>query len=227
MEKIVASDYYKNMSKLLILFMVALVSVLLLTGIVEVKVQPQKYIDIPDIASSVVKEKTTVEKGRTYLVGVKRKIELFVIQDKEKRLVLSLLYVKTDAERLKELIAKQVTAPALLPQAELLISSIDLVRKNAEKAPVEVVAGMKAESTKSFTLAQEALGGLQMQYEQFEVIHKEFNRLTTSLEDQIGQLGLEKYSNEDVAGAQDEEPDDPSKTKKTEEEKDDKIPLKF
>lgn len=215
------------MSKLLILFIAAFVSVLLLTGIVEVKFQPQKYIDVPEIANSLIKEKTSVEKGRAYVVGAKRKVELFVIQDKEKRLVLSLLYVKTDAERLKELINKKITAPALLPQAELLVNSIDLVRKNAEKAPVEVVADMKVESTKSFTLAKEALGNLQEQYEQFEVIHDEFNRLTKSLEDQIGQLGLEETeTNEDVAGAKDEEPR-PTYNPKAQEAVKESIPLKF
>ena len=220
MEKIVASDYYKSMSKLLVFFIVAFVAVLLLTGIIEVKVQPQKYIDIPSIANSVVKEKTTVEKGRAYMVGAKRKVELFVIRDKEKRLVLSLLYVKTDAARLKELIAKQVTAPALLPQAELLVNSIDLVRKNAEKAPVSVVAGMKAESTKSFALAQEALGGLQEQYEQFEIIREEFTRLTESLEKQIGELNIEADDNK-------EEENSEETNQSSEEPEKSKIPLKF
>lgn len=215
------------MSKLLILFILAFASVLLLTGIVEVKFQPQKYINVPEIADSLIKEKTSVEKGRAYVVGAKRKVELFVIQDKEKRLVLSLVYVKTDAERLKELIEKKITAPAILPQAEMLVKSIDLVRKNAEKAPVEVVADMKMESTKSFKLAQEALGNLQEQYEQFEVIHDEFNRLTTSLEEQIGQLGLEgKNSSEDVAGATDEDLG-PTYNPKAQEDMEKSIPLKF
>jgi|GEM_PF-6176437 hypothetical protein len=217
------------MSKILMLFIAAFVSVLLLTGIVELKFQPQKYVDVPEIASSLIKEKTSIEKGRAYAVGAKRKVELFVIQDKEKRLVLSLLYVKTDAQRLKELIEKEITAPALLPQAEMLVKSIDLVRTNAEKAPVEVVADMKVESTKSFTLAQEALGNLQEQYEEFEVIHTEFNRLTKSLEDQIGQLGLDvKESSEEVAGVKDEQTDDSSDAVEEKEESgDEKIPLKF
>lgn len=180
-----------SMSKLLILFVVAIICVLFLTGMVEVQFHPQKYLDIPAITNNLLSEKTTVEKGRTYAVSVKRKAELFIVQDKEKRLVLSLLYVKTDAERLKDLISRKVTAPTLLPQAELLVSSIDLVRKNAEKAPVEVVASLKTESSKSFAIAQEALSGLQGQYEQFETIHGEFTRLTQSLESQIGQLGLD------------------------------------
>jgi len=214
------------MSKLLLLFIAAFIAVLLLTGIVEVKFQPQKYIDIPGIASTVIKEKTTVEKGRAYLVNVKRKAELFIVQDKEKRLVLSLLYVKTDAERLKELISKNISAPALLPQAELLVTSIDLVRKNAEKAPVEVVADMKNESTKSFTLAQQALSGLQDQYEQFEEIHSEFTRLTESLEDQIGQLGLESTES-DVAGVKANEDDSNSSENNEDSSPDKSIPLKF
>jgi len=179
------------MSKLLILFVTAIVCVLFLTGMVEVKFHPQKYVDIPALTNNIISEKTTLEKGRAYTIAIKRKAELFIVQDKEKRLVLSLLYVKTDAQRLKDLIAKKVTAPALLPQAELLVSSIDLVRKNAEKAPVAVVASLKVESSKSFTIAQEALSGLQGQYEEFETIHGEFTRLTESLESQIGQLGLE------------------------------------
>jgi len=204
------------MSKMLIFFIAAFVGVLLLTGIVEIRFSPEKYVDIPNLTNKVFKEKTTFEKGRAKIVSWKRKAELFVIQSKEKRLVLSLLYVKKDAARLNELIAKEVTASTLLPQAEQLIDSIDLVRTNAEKAPVEVVAGMKDESTESFLIAQEALGSLQQQYTQLEEIHGEFDRLTTSLEDQIGQLGLEETKDEEVAGSKD--------TQSTEQET---IPLKF
>lgn len=211
------------MSKLLIFFLAAVLAVLILTGIVEIKFHPQEYVNIPALTNNILNEKTTLEKARTYTISLKRKAELFIVQDKEKRLVLSLLYVKTDAERLKDMIDKKVTAPALLPQAELLVSSIDLVRKNAEKAPVEVVASLKAESSKSFAIAQEALSGLQGQYEQFETIHSEFTRLTQSLESQIGQLGLNtdnQAANQDIAP-------DPSATAVQPAPSPDNIPLKF
>ena len=211
------------MSKLLIFFMAAILAVLILTGIVEIKFHPQEYVNIPALTNNILNEKTTLEKARTYTVAIKRKAELFIVQDKEKRLVLSLLYVKTDAERLKDLIDKKVSAPALLPQAELLVSSIDLVRKNAEKAPVEVVASLKAESSKSFAIAKEALSGLQGQYEQFETIHSEFTRLTQSLESQIGQLGLntnEQEANQNVSPDPNPDETQPTPSANT-------IPLKF
>lgn len=211
------------MSKLLIFFLAAVLAVLILTGIVEIKFHPQEYVNIPALTNNILNEKTTLEKARTYSVSLKRKAELFIVQDKEKRLVLSLLYVKTDAERLKDMIDKKVTAPALLPQAELLVSSIDLVRKNAEKAPVEVVASLKAESRKSFAIAQEALSGLQGQYEQFETIHSEFTRLTKSLESQIGQLGLNA---DDQSANQDITPD-PNATDVQPAPSPNNIPLKF
>src|SRR3989338_6531699 len=108
------------MSKLLVLFVGAIIVVLFLTGVVEVKFNADKTGEVPKLAGSLLKEKSKIERGRTVSVGLKRKVELFIVQDKEKRLVLSLLYVKTDAKRLKTLIDKKADPQALLPQAELL-----------------------------------------------------------------------------------------------------------
>ncbi|MFH1353712.1 MAG: hypothetical protein ABIH36_00300 [bacterium] len=183
--------------------------------VIEVKINPENFSSIPDKASSLFKDKSALEKGRTYAVRLKRKGEQFVIQDKEKRLEISLLYVSNDATRLRELLNDPKSKPeTFLPQAELLIDSLEQVRTRAEEAPVEVVASLKQKSEESFKLAQQTLGQLQELHKEYDNVQREFVRLTESLEKQIGDLKLEEE--ESVAGTKDESEPEVSK-----------IPLKF
>ncbi len=202
------------MSKFWFITLVLLIVGLVYTGVLEVKLNTGQVSNISSLSSvtnNLVKEKTTFEKGRSYVVGLKRKGEFLVVRDKEKRLVLSNLYVKTDARRLEDLIAAKTTPAGLLPQAELLISSLDLVRNTAQKASVEVVAGMKSESSSAFSAAQLALGKLQNENQEYGRIQSEFTRLTNALEEQIGDLGLQRGA---VAGASDTNDDASSDTSK-------------
>ncbi len=201
--------------KILSLLIVAALVALTISGVLEIKVHPEKVSGVPDKISSLVKDKGTLEKGRVYATGLKRRGEQFIIQDKEKRLELALLYVSTDAARLRELLNESENAPEVfLPRAELLIASLEQVRVRAEETPVEVVASLKQESVKSFQSARQALGQLQELHNEYANIQEEFARLTQSLEKQIGDLNLEKSDQESVAGTKDE----PEASK---------IPLKF
>jgi len=205
------------------LIIIVITTGLLLTGIVELKVNKEKFFILPDITSSVLREKSAYEQGRSYAVSLKRRAEQLVVQNKEKRLVLALLYVKSDAARLEELIEKNADsqqAAILLPQAELLISSIDRVRRTAEKAPVAVIADLKQDSEESFANAQEALRHLQEVHDDYEEIGEEFTRLTESLEDKIGTFDLNR-TEEEVAGEKNVGEQDESEPEKS------AIPLKF
>lgn len=185
------------MSKFLVFLLLAAIGGLVYFGIIEINLNlPASGASVSGAANTIVKEKTTVEKGRAYATGLKRKAELLFIHDREKRLVLALLYVKNDAARLQELISGKTTPEGLLPQAELLVDSLNRVRTTAEKAPVEVVASLKEESAEAFAAAAEALGNLKEQSEEYESIRDEFNRLTASLEEQIGTLQLDTPAEE-------------------------------
>lgn len=170
------------MSKLLLVLAVGVISVLIMTDVVEVSFHADKYKNIPALAGSLIKDKATIERGRAAVVGAKRRVELFMTQDKEKRLALALLYVKADAKRLKELTQGDLNVAVILPPARLLVASIDRVRSISEEAPADVVAKMKRNSEESFSLAREALSGLQSQHEQFEELYKDFSRLSATLD---------------------------------------------
>lgn len=201
--------------KIISIFVVIAIVAAVIGDVIEVKVNPENLSSIPNKASSLFKDKSTLEKTRIYAVRLKRKGEQYVIRDREKRLEMTLLYVSTDASRLRELLNDpKGRSETFLPQAELLIDSLEQVRTRAEEAPVEVVASLKQESIKSFKSAQRALGQLKELHEDYANVQKEFARLTESLERQIGDLDLEEQSEGSVAGTKDE----PEATK---------IPLKF
>ncbi len=223
------------MSKIKIIFILtgAGIAAMIYGGAIEVKVRPEKVFDLPGKAASIFQDRTALEKGRAYAVRLKRRGEMFVFREEDKRLQVALENVSNDADRLRELLSSSGDKPeALLPQAELLIDSLQRVRQLAEEAPVKTVASLKEKSEQSFGAARQALGQLQELHQEYESVQKEFVRLTQSLEEQIGEFDFDGGQREgepereegrgEVAGTEGEE-----REQQKEKPENTKIPLKF
>lgn len=217
------------LNKIYIVLVIGAIAALIVSGVLEVKIHPDKIAGISKNTLGLFKDQSMIEKSRAFFVKIKRRGEQFIIRDKEKRLELALLYVEKDAERLNTLIKEDKEASYLLPSSQSLIASLNLVRSTAEEAPVEVVASLKDKSQKAFSSAQETLGELKDIHEQYEAIQEEFTRLTESLEKQIGELNINEDDNasEEESGDKEEGSDEPDESIETEESTKEKIPLKF
>lgn len=204
------------MSKITGLLLLAGIAALVYGGVLEVKVHPGRLGELPARLSALTRNKASIEQGRTFVTQLKRRGERLVFQDKEKRLELSVLNVQRDAERLQELAARSPGDPAkLLPQAKLLISSIDAVRVSAQDTPVEAISALKQPSIAAFQAAHEALGSLKELHTDYQALREEFRRLTGVLAEHIGQLEFSDQPGS-TAGASTSSPEEPGK-----------IPLKF
>lgn len=203
------------LNKIYIILIIGAIAALIFSGVLEVKIHPDKIAGLSKNTLKFSKDQSVLEKGRAFFIKLKRRGEQFIIRDKEKRLELALLYVEKDAERLNDLIKEDKDAAYLLPASQALIESLNLVRSTAEDAPVDVVASLKTKSQDAFSSAQETLGELKDIHEQYEAIQTEFTRLTESLEKQIGDLDLEEDDNKEKENESSEEPEKS------------KIPLKF
>ncbi len=192
------------MGKLFTFVLAVIVVALVATNVVEVKFHPEKYTTLLALAKLPGGDRLTMEKGKAAIVTLKRWVELSLIRDDERRLVVTLLYVKDDAQRLKDLTEQGWEAAELSPAVQQLITSIERVRSTAEKTPAEIVAKQKAESEQSFAVAQQALAALQSKYKQYSEQYNDFVGLTKSLEQQVGRLGNtgEMLGASDVAGTE-------------------------
>lgn len=198
------------------LLLLASLAALLYGGVLEVKVHPGRLGELPARLAALTKNKAAIEQGRAVITQLKRRGERLLIQDKEKQLELAVLNVQHDAERLQELAASTPGDPAkLLPQAKLLMSSIDAVRVQAQDAPAKAISALKQPSIKAFQSAHEALGSLQELHTEYQALRDEFGRLTGVLAEHIGQLEFTDKEGA-TAGATTSEPTSAKK-----------IPLKF
>lgn len=179
------------MSKITYLLLLAGVAALLYGGVLEVKVHPGRLGELPAKLAALAKNKAAVEQGKVLVTQLKRRGEKLLIQDKKKRLELAVLYVQQDAKHLQELAARPSEDPAkLLPQAKLLMSSIDAVRVMAQDAPAEAISTLKQPSIEAFQAAQHALASLKDLHTEYQALRDEFARLTGVLEEHIGKLDL-------------------------------------
>lgn len=209
------------MSKLFLLAVVVAIGILIFTGVLEVKVHPEQLANVFPALAGAGNDNALVEKARVQTTTLKRQAEQLIIQDDEKKLELAVVYVQEDAQRLQELMAEDRDNPTnLMPQAKLLLASIERVRSQAQEAPVKVVADLKSESKEAFTQAHEAYASLKELRSEYAPLEEEFTRLTRSLEEQVGTLTTSENDDGVVAGEQ---------TKQTETIMDEQppIPLKF
>src|SRR5688572_18231036 len=84
------------------LLLVALVAALVIGGVVEFKVHPDRIGQLPATLMGYVQEPSNIAGWGTTFTDLKRRGEQLFVRDEEKRFELSLGYIKTDAEALQE-----------------------------------------------------------------------------------------------------------------------------
>src|SRR3989344_6228340 len=182
------------MSKIFGLALIALGVFLVLSGAVEVKVHAEKIRALPEIVLSGAKDGSRLGTAQRAVLKARRFGENLLIQDKPKRLEVALLNVQADAKRLQQALESKAEASTLLPDAEMLLDSLRQVRTAAQLAPVDAVAARKEDSARAFADARQVLQALREQQQEVASIEEELQRLTASLEEQVGSLSSETAS---------------------------------
>lgn len=176
------------------------VAALIIGGVLEVKVHPERIAQVPGQVISFATQPTTQARARVLFTDLKRRGEQLIIKDESKRTKLTLLYVSQDSAKLQEMMSS-ADSSALLPQAELLADSITRMNKQLDAASLETVASLKEESREALASAQETLLALQKEKERYEGIQEKFSAVTAQIGESLG--GLKPVQPGDVAGVQD------------------------
>lgn len=200
------------------------VAALIIGGVLEVRVHPEELSKVPGRVKTFATNPERLGSLKVTFVDLKRSGEQLLTRDETKKLELTLLYVKEDAEQVNESEEPDEDSPAKsLPAAKLLARSLERAETQLKDAPVETLLKMKEKSQESFSAAEEALAKLQERHEKYEKVREQFASTLETLEasfDSIVAIVGTRNKESDVAGTKDEKPT-PSPTPS------EKIPLNF
>ena len=203
---------------------ILVVGALLVGGVVEVTFHPDQLANVPGRVLDTATSGAVREQVRGKVVSWKRVGEQWIIGDEEKKLQLAIGYIESDAERLTELAETgSDSADSILPQAELLVSSIERSSTLTNSVSVEVLADARDETKASLRAAASALGQLRSLKEELFSLNERFAAVTDQLEGQVGDIRLADEPDKEgaVAGTSDGEVTEEAASQSEE------IPLEF
>lgn len=183
------------MIKFVFYLVVIAVVILVMTGMIEITLHTDRLGQVPGKIQQFVTQPGTWEKARVLFARGKRAIEQMMAKDPQRKLELTLLYVKEDAGRLNDLIEKKPDTPeAIVPQAELLVDSMKALQEKSAKASLETITQLQDKSREAFTAATQALEHLKTVHSAYEAIRERLTSTTKTLEEQIKEFVLPKAS---------------------------------
>ncbi len=183
--------------------------ILIIGGVVEVKVHPDQLSNVPGQVVKIATDKILQQSIKAKLIALKRDSEQWLIKDEDKRIELAIAYIKIDTENLNRLIAEnEDNAKIVVPQAELLLSSIERTAKLASSASVDKLPHVSQAAKTTVTLAYETLAELNVVKDESKMLNKRLVQVTQLLEEYIGNI-IPKSNNSsnktEVAGSKDPE----------------------
>jgi len=202
-----------------------IVAALVVGGVLEITVHPEAAASLPQQITGLVGGASGAESTRAWLTGVKRKGEQWIIQDDSQKLSIATGYIASDADRLLGLMQdKPADASTVLPQAELLLKSIEQARDVIETAEVGAIAEAREDAHSALVAASQALDRLKELEAEQEALHERFNRTTSALTERIGVLDSPDDKEQEEVNEEDRSP---VKEEEAEEGEAASIPLEF
>ncbi len=206
------------MSKLTWGILIAGGAFLVMSGVVQVNFNSENLPGTPEISGG-----GTFEKVRSYGVRSKRVGQMFLVDNEKERIDLSLDFVEADANRLDTLLEKAEEASTLVPQAAMLLDSLDRAKELSRAVSPEVLAAAKDRSQEAFSVASKSINNLHVAEAEDALTSERLATLTESLTIEVG--GLTDIAPQ-VAGTSDGE-EEGSTEETPEEPKPTEIPLQF
>ena len=189
------------MKRLLQITGILAIAALLIGGVLEVRIHPDRLAQVPARVTAIVTDKATQESMKVRFTNIKRSAEQWIIKDDAKKMELAIAYINTDATKTSQLISEQQGNPAtVVPQAELLVASIERAAELAGSIPADQLAEASSDTKNAFQNAQAALTELQQTQAEYEALQQRFATVTDELQQHIGQLSTEEG---EVAGTSD------------------------
>ena len=185
------------MFKLLKWAVLALLVILVLGGVIEIRVHPEAIVSLPQRIGELAGNAGAGESARAWVTEVKRSTEQWIVKDDHQKLTIAAGYITSDANRLLGLIAEEPGDPAtILPQAELLLDSIERARDIISAADIDAIAEAREDAHAALSSAAGALNKLKELEAEQEALHERFQETTQALADRIGTIESESTEEE-------------------------------
>lgn len=198
------------MFKTIAVIAAGVIATLMIGNVVEVSWHPEHVVEIPGNIAVLVTDSRLLGANGSKLTEFKRRAEQLLVHDKDRQLEIALLYVKTDANTLQQLLAKKDTVDPkqITAAAELLEKSITRLQEISGQVSPEKLAQFQRQSSEVLAAAGQAITSLQT--------NPQLTWLVQSIAEKIAEL---KPAGE-VAGSHNVEPTPNPSAVET-------IPLKF
>jgi len=209
------------MSKLLLLALILVAGGAIATGVLEVKVYPERAAQAPGQFVQYIASGNFFEQGRALLIGLKRKFELYAAQEDDQKMEIMLGFVRQDAARLEKLVTSDPSPQKIVPQTKMLAKSIEQAQEQGAKLSEGALAELRGPSEEAFEQAANALARVE---ELQRRVEEGAQDLANTLEDLDIPQDAGDAAEGEVAGAQD---DTTEESESAPEENQSSIPLRF
>lgn len=163
-----------------------LVILLVWTGVLEVRVHPEKLGNVSSTLAGVFSHGDILQTLKVQAIKIKREGELWLIKEDNKKVEVVTKYVKKDSDDLGKILEENKDDPKkILPQVELLSSSIKRLRDLEKSVTDETIKAYSGDFADAFSQAQKALDRLKEVQKEQEKLQEKFNEATWLLEDGV------------------------------------------
>lgn len=193
------------MSKISLLVGIAALVVLYLSGVVQVELNPGRLSAVPGTVSNLVSDAGLITSVKNKVISLKRQGELYFADNPKKRLELAMGYAETDSGRLQASLESNEGPQVLVPDAELLATSIEQMKEYAGELSEEDLVAIQDKSRQIASTAGSTL-------EQLKEVQRDYAEFEERLADVTDKLeiyldGAASGGDGEVAGVKDDAPD--------------------
>ncbi|MAF81084.1 hypothetical protein CL628_03685 [bacterium] len=169
------------------------------SGVLEIRFHADAASGLPQRVAGMFGNAGAGESARVWLTALKRSGEQWIIKDDHQKLTVATGYITSDADRLLELIADEPgDAASVLPQADLLLASIERASDIIASADVDAIAEAREDAEGALASAAGALTKLKELQAEAEALQERFSETTDALSDRIGGFVADADETEEV-----------------------------
>lgn len=180
-----------GISKLSTIIVLSIAVLLIMSGVVSISFRADKISAVPGTAVKIINSSAAVSL-KSYIVQVKRKGELFLADNGEQKVELSLAYVNADMEHLRGAIDEGRATQVIVLYTQVLKDSLGRLRQHAWSLSEEALADIKERLKQTRSEAQDLLTHIRALEKVFEEDQGKLSDVADALERELTILGERK-----------------------------------
>lgn len=168
------------MSKILLISVIALAIAGVVTGVFEVKVNTEKFSGVSSSVQQFFADKDFISNMQYYAITWKRKAELAVAGDNDKKFEVQMKHVEADVKALQEAIDASKSPAIVVLKSRLLDESLKNAKEAVEKISDDAIARVRDSWLKVLASANQQLGRLAGVAEEYKAYQEQLEGIAVS-----------------------------------------------